>query len=104
MLPILTKREREFIEDWFKVLEGKISKIEFYSRWSSKRDSTTMIQELHKVESCEMSLEEFKEKWTRKGDWKKYIRVMRHRIKRKFKKSRDELLLIKKSLELEELP
>ena len=104
MPPLLTKREKEFIKDWFKVVEGKMSKAEFYSKWGSKKDDTTIVQDLHKIETGEMSVEEFRKKWTRKGDWKNYVRVMRYRILKKFKEGRKELLLIKKFLELRELP
>ncbi len=31
----------------------------------------------------EITLEEFRRKWMAKGDWKSYVRVMKHRIRRK---------------------
>ncbi len=68
----LSKREREFIEDWFRYVEGKIT------------------------------LKEFVEKWKSEGkDWKAYIRVLRYRISKKYDRMLKDLLLMKKFLDLD---
>jgi len=33
-------REREFIEDWLKVVEGKMEKVEFFRKWGTKKDNS----------------------------------------------------------------
>ena len=113
MTPLLTKREREFIQDWLKVVRGELKITEFYSKWGSrkKEDNSTMLQDLERVESGEMSLEEFRRKWTRKGDWKNYVRVMRHRLDKKrknvkkiLKKIDEDIRLLQEFFNCEMLP
>ena len=103
-MALLTKKEREFIEDWFKAIHGEMEKIEFYEKWSSKKDDSTFLEDFEKVKAGEMSVEEFREKWSEKGDWKNYIRVMRHRIEKKFKEGKKDMLLIRDFLKLRDLP
>ena len=101
---MLSKREREFIEDWLKVIDGKIEKIEFYKKWSSKKGNSSFLDDYKKVIDGEMLYEMFNKKWMKKGEWKGYIRVMRHRLKKKFEKVKDDLKLLQRFFELEELP
>ncbi len=103
-MALLTKREKEFIQDWFRVLDGEMGKIEFFEKWASKKDGANFIQDLELVESGEMSLEEFRAKWSSKGDWKNYIRVMRHRLEKKYKEGREELILLYRFLNLRDHP
>ncbi|WP_456369333.1 hypothetical protein [Geoglobus sp.] len=71
----LSRREREFIQDWLDYVSG------------------------------EMSLTEFVEKWRSEGsDWKVYMRVLRHRINRKYRRMLSDLILMKKFLELDYHP
>jgi len=102
--PILTKKEREFVEDWLKVVKGKMDKLEFYKKWSTKKDDCSFLEDFEKVKAGEMTLEEFRQKWTRKGDWKEYIRVMRHRIRKKVEEAKEEIKLINEFLRLKEWP
>ena len=52
-----------------------------------------------------MSLSEFVEKWKSGGrDWKVYMRVLRHRIARKYEMMLRDLLLMKKFLDLNRHP
>lgn len=83
MAGILTKREREFILDWLRVLDGEMEKAEFYLKWGTKRDGKTILEDYRKVARGEMSMEEFREKWGDRGEWKTYVRVMKHRIEKK---------------------
>jgi len=80
MPPILTKTERAFMEDWFKVIEGKMTLLEFYAKWCSTRKGTSFIEDLERLESGEMDIEEFRRKWSRKADWKGRIRKLRHEV------------------------
>ena len=111
MPPILTKKEREFVEDWLKVVKGKMDKLEFYKKWSTKKDDRSFLEDFEKVKAGEMSLEEFKRKWTRKGDWKNYVRVMRHRLEKKRKNLKrilkeidEEIKLLREFFNCEKLP
>ncbi len=71
----LSKREREFIQDWLDYMDGK----------------TTLV--------------EFAEKWKSQGrDWKLYIRVLRYRINRKYRRMLEDLILMKRFLELDYHP
>ncbi|WP_202320397.1 hypothetical protein [Archaeoglobus neptunius] len=108
---ILTMKEREFIEDWLKVVDGEMELLEFYAKWGSKKGESGVYDDYQKVRKGEMSLEEFREKWTKRGDWKDYVRVMRHRLERKRKNIKrivreinEELRLLKEFHELRELP
>ncbi|MBE8538643.1 hypothetical protein [Geoglobus acetivorans] len=71
----LSKREREFINDWLSYMDGEITLSEFVARWKSEGD-----------------------------DWKVYMRVMRHRINKKYRRMLNDLILMKKFLELEYHP
>ena len=92
------------MEDWLKVVKGKMDKLEFYKKWSTKKNDRSFLEDFEKVKAGEMSLEEFRRKWTRKGDWKEYIRVMRHRIRRKVEEAKEEIKLINEFLRLKEWP
>lgn len=71
----LSKREKEFIEDWLQYIEGDIT------------------------------LNKFVEKWGSEGkDWKVYMRVLRHRISRKYDSMLKDLLLMRKFIDLEAHP
>ncbi len=71
----LSKKEREFIQDWLKVMDG------------------------------EMRLAEFVDKWKSQGkDWKIYMRVLRHRIARKYEMMLKDALLMKEFLDLNHHP
>jgi len=71
----LSKREREFIQDWLDYIEGKTTLVEFAEKWKSKNK-----------------------------DWKLYIRVLRYRINRKYRRMLSDLILMKRFLELEYHP
>jgi len=108
---VLTRREVEFIKDWLKVQKGEMSLERFFEKWSSKKDNSKMLDDLKAVEEGKMSLEEFRRKWTRKGDWKNYVRVMRHRLEKKRKNLRkiikeieSEIRLIQEFFNCEQLP
>ncbi|MFP3909143.1 MAG: hypothetical protein ACOC5L_01835 [Halobacteriota archaeon] len=71
----LSRREKEFIEDWLQYIEGEIT------------------------------LNKFVEKWGSKGkDWKVYMRVLRHRISKKYDSMLKDLLLMRKFIDLEAQP
>ena len=108
---ILTKREREFIEDWLKVMEGEMERHEFFEKWATKKDGRSFLDDYERVRQGEMSIEDFREKWARKGDWKKYINVMRCRLKKKYenleealREVKEEVRLLKRFFSLEEWP
>ncbi len=71
----LSKKEKEFVEDWLKHIEGEISFMEFVEKWKSHGK-----------------------------DWKTYIRVMRHRIEKKYEVMLKDLTLMKRFLELNHQP
>ncbi len=72
---MLSKKEREFIQDWLACVDGKIT------------------------------LNEFVEKWKSEGkDWKVYMRVLRHRIAKKYEAMIKDLLLMKRFLDLDRHP
>ncbi len=72
---MLSKKEREFIQDWLAYVDGK------------------------------MTLKEFVDKWKSEGrDWKVYMRVLRHRIAKKYEAMLKDLLLMKKFLDLDKHP
>jgi len=71
----LSKREREFIQDWLNYIDGKITLVEFAEKWRSKNK-----------------------------DWKLYIRVLRYRINKKYHRMLEDLILMKKFLELDYHP
>ncbi len=100
---LLTKKEKEFILDWLNVVEGKMDRLEFYKKWSSKKDNSTFFEDYKNI-GTKMSIDEFKSKWCKKAEWKNRIRVMKHKIKKKFEEGKKDLLLIKSFLELEDLP
>jgi RNA binding exosome subunit len=97
---ILTKKEIEFIKDWLAVQRGEMSIEEFFEKWSTKKDDSKIFEDFEKVKSGEMTLEEFRQKWTRKGDWKNYVRVMRHRLEKKRKNVRKILKEINEEIKL----
>jgi len=71
----LSKKEKDFIQDWLKYMNGEIT------------------------------LKDFVEKWKSDGkDWKLYIRVLRHRINKKYRRMLNDLILMKKFLELDYHP
>lgn len=75
MFMCLSTREKEFIEDWLKYIEG------------------------------ETSLNKFVDKWGSEGkDWKVYMRVLRHRISKKYDSMLKDLLLMRKFIDLEAHP
>ncbi len=71
----LSKREREFIEDWLRYIDGDLTLIEFAEKWKSHG-----------------------------RDWKLYIRVLRYRINRKYDRMLKDLILMKRFLELDYHP
>ncbi len=71
----LSKKEREFIQDWLRYVDGEIMLKDFVEKWKSSSK-----------------------------DWKVYIRVLRHRIGRKYKVMLSDLILMKKFLELDYHP
>jgi len=108
---LLTKREREFIEDWLSVMDGEMDRLEFFRKWGTKKDDQGFLDDYEKVRRGEMSIEEFREKWVRKGDWKHYITVMRSRLSKKHRNRKkyveelkEELSLLNEFFSLEELP
>jgi hypothetical protein len=108
---ILTKKEIEFIKDWLAVQRGEMSIEQFFEKWSTKKDNSKILEDVKAVEEGKMTLEEFRCKWTRKGDWKNYVRVMRHRLEKKRKNIRktieeinEEIKLLKAFFECEKLP
>ncbi len=72
---MLSKKEREFIQDWLDYIEGKIDLNEFVNKWKSEG-----------------------------RDWKVYMRVLRHRIAKKYEAMLKDLLLMKKFLDLDRHP
>ena len=107
----MARREREFIEDWLKVVSGEMDKLDFYRKWSTQKDERSFLDDYKAVQQGKMTLEEFRRKWTARGDWKDYIRIMRCRVKKKkrlFKKVlrelQEEAKLVNGFLELEEWP
>ena len=101
---MLSKKEREFISDWLKVVDGKMEKIEFYKKWGSKKGKTNFLDDYKRVLSGKMSYSEFNEKWMQKGEWKTYIRVIRHRLKKKFERGKKDIEMLQKFFELDEFP
>jgi len=108
---ILTPKEREFIEDWLKVVEGKMEKVEFFRKWGTKKDNSGVLEDYVKVREGEMTLEEFREKWTKKGSWKNYVTVMKHRLRVKhrnlraiYKQIKEEVSLLNAFFSLKEMP
>lgn len=71
----LSKREKEFIDDWMKYMEKKITLKQFVDKWKSEGN-----------------------------DWKVYMRVLRHRISRKYDLMLQDLLLMRKFLDLDMHP
>jgi hypothetical protein len=71
----LSKREREFIRDWLSYVNGEITLLQFVDKWRSEGK-----------------------------DWKIYMRVLRHRISKKYDKMLEDLLLMKEFLELDVHP
>ncbi len=71
----LSKREREFIQDWLDYIDGKTTLLEFVEKWKSENK-----------------------------DWKIYMRVLRHRINKKYDRMLSDLILMKKFLELDYHP
>ena len=97
---VLTKKEIEFIKDWLAVQKGEMSLEEFFEKWSSKKDNSSLLEDAKAVEEGRMSLEEFRRKWTRKGDWKNYVRVMRFRLEKKRKNIRRIIKEIQEEIKL----
>ena len=71
----LSKKEREFIEDWLAYIDGKITLLQFVEKWKSEGK-----------------------------DWKVYMRVLRHRISKKYDSMLKDLLLMKRFLDLDRHP
>jgi hypothetical protein len=71
----LSKREREFIQDWLDYTEDKISLVDFVNKWK-----------------------------TEGKDWKVYMRVLRYRITKKYDRMLEDLIFMKKFLELDYHP
>ncbi len=71
----LSKREREFIEDWLSCVDGKMTLLQFTEKWRSES-----------------------------SDWKVYMRVLRHRISKKYDVMLKDLLLMKRFLDLDRHP
>ena len=71
----LSEREREFIQDWLRYVDGEITLSEFVEKWRSES-----------------------------RDWKVYMRVLRHRINRKYHRMLSDLILTKRFLELDYHP
>lgn len=106
---LLTGKEREFIEDWLKVQDGEMEKIEFFKKWGSK--NVEFYLDLEKMKKGKMGYGEFSEKWMRKGEWKNRIRVMKSRLWKKRKKMnkilesiKEDIALIDRFFSLEEHP
>ena len=57
---ILTKKEREFIEDWLKVVSGEMDKLEFYRKWVTRKNERSFLDDYEAVKRGEMTLEEFR--------------------------------------------
>jgi len=71
----LSKKEKEFIQDWMSYANGK------------------------------SSLKQFVDKWKSEGkDWKVYMRVLRHRISKKYDLMLEDLILMRKFLDLDRHP
>lgn len=71
----LSTREKEFIEDWLQYIEGNITLNKFVEKWGSEGN-----------------------------DWKVYMRVLRHRISKKYDSMLKDLLLMRKFIDLEAHP
>ncbi|MCS7119398.1 MAG: hypothetical protein RMH75_06070 [Archaeoglobaceae archaeon] len=106
---ILTAREKEFIEDWLMVMDGRMDKIYFFKKWSKGKGDFYKDYELFK--KGKISLEDFSERWMKKGEWKNLIRVMKYRINLKMRnlekimnEIEKEINLMKKFMEVNEWP
>lgn len=71
----LSKKEKEFIKDWMSYANGKSSLNQFVDKWKSEGK-----------------------------DWKVYMRVLRHRISKKYDLMLEDLILMRKFLDLEMHP
>jgi len=71
----LSKKEREFIEDWLSCVDEKMTLLQFIEKWKSESK-----------------------------DWKVYMRVLRHRISKKYDVMLKDLLLMKRFLDLDRHP
>ncbi len=65
---LLTAKEREFIEDWLKVLDGRMERIDFFRKWSTKKGNRNFLDDYLRVKKGEMTLEEFRESGRRRGN------------------------------------
>ena len=108
---ILTPKEKEFIVDWLKVVNGETTPEEFYEKWSTKKGGETVFDDYEKVVEGEMTIEEFRKKWSAKADWKNNIRAIRSRLEKKRrnlnkikKEIVEEIALLTKFFSLDKLP
>jgi hypothetical protein len=62
---LLSKREREFIQDWLRVLNGEMNELEFYSKWAIKRRGRNFQEDVKALKEGRMTPEEFMQKWGR---------------------------------------
>ena len=100
---LLSKREREFIQDWLRVLNGEMNELEFYSTWAIKRRGRNFQEDVKALKEGRMTPEEFMRKWGR-GEWKIYVRTMKYRLKKKLEKSKKDFELLKQFFKAEKLP
>jgi len=64
---VLTKREREFVEDWLRVQRGEMERIDFFRKWGTKKDDEGFLDDYEKVQRGEMSVEEFQAEVDQEG-------------------------------------
>jgi len=100
---LLSKREKEFIQDWLRVLNGEMNELEFYSKWAIKRRGRNFQEDVKALKEGRMTPEEFTRKWGG-GEWKTYVRTMKYRLKKKLEKSKKDFELLKQFFKAEKLP
>jgi hypothetical protein len=91
---MLSKREREFIEDWLRVRRGEMEELEFYIKWGTASYGRSFAEDVDALKKGEITPEQFRLRWSR-GEWKVYVRQMRYRLRKKLERARSDLMLLK---------
>lgn len=89
---MLSKKEREFIEDWLDVLDGRMTELDFFEKWASKRGAENLREAVLRIEEGESI------------DLKNYIRQMRRRLRKKYDKMIEDLKLLMKFMDVDYWP
>ncbi len=91
---MLSKREREFIEDWLRVRREEMDELEFYIKWGTARHGKSFANDVDALKKGEITPEQFMQRWSR-GEWKIYVRQMRYRLRKKLEKAKNDLKLLR---------